>query len=462
MKSMLPLEEAIGVVLDDALDSVVILDPEDKLVFVNEAFERLVGKSRKRILGKTIHSVLPITSSQQSDTRNILMDDQLREVEVFINGSASLFAIQTKTYPFLPNRRVTVLRDVSLERRLHQQYKTQLQEKEQLIAQLDRKIGELQVLVEVLNTSLSDVNADQNVIKITQLLQKQYFVHGLIILEFDQKPKADTILFSHGFSLSDSAVNVWMEYLDKQSWEPTEGKKIIEPFFDKEADIYHFAYLGKNYFWYLFGLLVTKEAAGKFLSHFDFLNVLLQQWSVIVENQSLYLSSITDPKTQLYNQRYFHHKLKSEIARSRRYKSVFCLVLIDLDYFKQVNDHFGHQEGDLFLIHVAKLLRQNFRNVDIICRIGGDEFAVILPHTNVEGAQISVERLYQLGKDHPYVTQQGKKIPVSFSIGIGEFPTYGADEESLFQVTDQALYQAKNAGRGWYRVFSLPLNTGMT
>jgi two-component system, cell cycle response regulator len=152
----------------------------------------------------------------------------------------------------------------------------------------------------------------------------------------------------------------------------------------------------------------------------------------------------TDALTSLFNQRYFHEMLRREVQRAHRYGRSLALVVFDLDDFKSINDRLGHLAGDGVIAHAAERLTEAVRGVDIACRIGGDEFAVILPESSVADA----DQLY--GRVHDAVaasTVGPSQTRLRLSAGIAEL-RHGDTAASLFDRADAALYRAKGAGKG--------------
>ncbi len=158
--------------------------------------------------------------------------------------------------------------------------------------------------------------------------------------------------------------------------------------------------------------------------------------------------AITDGLTGIYNHRYFRRQLKLEISRSKRFKMPFSLILFDLDYFKTYNDQFGHLSGDKVLKRFARLLYEHIREVDTVARYGGEEFVLLLPGTDKEAAVMVAEKIRLLVSHTPFPhikkMQSGK---VTVSAGVATYPDDARDGEELIQKTDQAMYQAKKAGR---------------
>lgn len=157
--------------------------------------------------------------------------------------------------------------------------------------------------------------------------------------------------------------------------------------------------------------------------------------------------ALTDELTGLYNTRHFHARLDEETSRAVRHERSLVLLLLDADGLKAVNDRFGHQEGDRLLQHVALLLRREARTGDVIARVGGDEFAVIQPETELAGGMIAAERVRSMMREQPFATVTGDMPPTSLSIGISGVPDHATSSAELFRSADRALYESKRAGK---------------
>jgi len=150
----------------------------------------------------------------------------------------------------------------------------------------------------------------------------------------------------------------------------------------------------------------------------------------------------TDALTNVYNRLHLSHFLDAEIERVRRYQGTFSIILFDLDYFKKVNDHHGHQTGDKILQQLTKLVTEANRDADILARYGGEEFIILASATDLAGATKHAERLRRDIENHPFILHQ--KITASF--GVAEYKA-GEDIDSLIRRADVALYTAKDQGR---------------
>lgn len=162
-----------------------------------------------------------------------------------------------------------------------------------------------------------------------------------------------------------------------------------------------------------------------------------------------------DGQTGLYNHRFFHESLEKELSRATRFKSSLSLVLFDLDDFKVINDTYGHLAGDLVLTSIAKTVIKNVRNTDIVARYGGDEFAIILPGTNVEGLEIFTKNL-KLHIEGATTLVTGQSIHVTISLGaVTVVPSqYQISKEALIEVADRGLYMSKQNGRNQVTLFN--------
>jgi diguanylate cyclase (GGDEF)-like protein len=162
-------------------------------------------------------------------------------------------------------------------------------------------------------------------------------------------------------------------------------------------------------------------------------------------NGQLEILAATDVLTGLINRRKMFDNIEQEIIRFQRNKSPFCIMMSDIDFFKKINDEFGHAAGDHILIEYSKINKKNSRRLDRIARWGGEEFLTLLPETDLNGAAILSEKLRQKIESHPFYFN-GKKISVKSSFGIAEFDD-ALDIDQCIQKADLRLYQAKNSGR---------------
>jgi diguanylate cyclase (GGDEF)-like protein len=154
----------------------------------------------------------------------------------------------------------------------------------------------------------------------------------------------------------------------------------------------------------------------------------------------------TDGMTGVYNRRHFLTLADHEWEQARRYKRPISFLMIDIDYFKSINDGFGHQVGDEIIVNLASLARDCKRECDVLARIGGEEFALLLPETDLLQAQIIAERLRAEVAANSLVVASGA-IPATVSIGVATSSAAMNDISDLMKAADQALYDAKHAGR---------------
>jgi diguanylate cyclase (GGDEF)-like protein/PAS domain S-box-containing protein len=174
--------------------------------------------------------------------------------------------------------------------------------------------------------------------------------------------------------------------------------------------------------------------------------VALSLWNLKLR-ESLLTQSICDPLTGLFNRRYMEESLEREFSRANRNKTSVAIVMVDLDHFKRFNDTFGHQAGDALLRALGDLLKRNTRSQDIACRYGGEEFALVLTDSTLDGAFKRAEILRQQVKQLS-VEYDGHLLgAISVSMGVALFPEHGSTMGDVLRASDQALYSAKREGR---------------
>jgi len=163
-------------------------------------------------------------------------------------------------------------------------------------------------------------------------------------------------------------------------------------------------------------------------------------------HEELYQLAIVDGLTRIFNRRYLMDFLSREISRCRRHARPLSLLLFDIDRFKQINDRFGHSAGDHVLRTIVEVAREGVRREECLARFGGDEFAVVMPETELAGARIVAERTRGRVELHPFEAS-GRVIPVTISVGVAALEPAMADAEAMLAAADAQLYAAKQAGR---------------
>lgn len=184
----------------------------------------------------------------------------------------------------------------------------------------------------------------------------------------------------------------------------------------------------------------------------DLFAYLAGQATLSIENVDLHETiqeqAITDELTGLFNVRQFHSRLDNEIERATRFGTPLSLVMLDIDKFKSVNDTYGHQQGDRVLVEVARVLRRLSRDVDLPARYGGEEMAVVLPQTDLGGAELGAERMRAAIEGMQIQRLDGGGLlPITASFGVASFPSQATDKMALIAAADAALYRAKRGGR---------------
>lgn len=183
----------------------------------------------------------------------------------------------------------------------------------------------------------------------------------------------------------------------------------------------------------------------------DLLMRLVNQAALALERASLYQKMeelvITDDLTKLFNTRYLNRTIETEVIRSNRYHTSLSLIFMDIDYFKHINDNYGHLVGSKVLVEMGQLLINQLRTIDIVARYGGDEFVIVLPQTSPADAVRIAERIRKAVEQNQFLKSEGYSLRMTSSFGVASYPESAKTKEDLLRVADEAMYKVKHTTR---------------
>ena len=361
-----------------------------------------------------------------------------------------------------------------LEKIQSEEYVSRVQKANMLLAEksveLDHRIRDLSLLNEINNQMTSSINIEELLKIMAKSLQPVADLSAVaIMLDDAENPLYSMNLFKpiskdhfesisrntltaltaeNGKSISISKLKL---SLNNRSMMQSLGKTSEEPL---EMESFPLRVKGN-----VLGVVSVCTAPNQVLlqRELDLFETIFGSMGIAVENALLHETmkhqALTDGLTGLYNHRTFQDFLDKEMLRSVREGKKLSLLIIDIDFFKKINDNYGHPTGDQVLKHVVKELNESMRPYDVICRYGGEEFSAILRDVGSETAQSIAERLRSKIEEAPY--QNGTAtIPITVSMGVATYPEEDiSTKPSLIEAADKALYQAKQGGRNRVVVF---------
>ncbi|MEW5894603.1 MAG: GGDEF domain-containing protein [Candidatus Omnitrophota bacterium] len=291
------------------------------------------------------------------------------------------------------------------------------------------------------------------------LLQEDYALTEKRLLE-DQFRELFTLYemtkeMTKSFSMGE-ALNVFKEKLQNNA--SVRDCQLLEPLspeltkLKNDPGVILFPLHGKKK---LLGYVVVQGAEA---SEHDKIGILVNQFALVLRRIHLYEEverlAITDSLTQVFTRRHFLDRFEEELKRARDKEGHLSFLMLDVDFFKQVNDQHGHLSGDRVLRTVAQRISENIREIDIAGRYGGEEFCVLLPDTDVSGACYAAERLRK-AVEEKFIPAYDAEIKTTVSIGVSTFPQHGRKSSTLIDKADWALYRAKKNGRNQICVFGM-------
>lgn len=194
-------------------------------------------------------------------------------------------------------------------------------------------------------------------------------------------------------------------------------------------------------------ILTIENLVEKELEKFGILAI---QLSLEIKKVFLYETvekmAITDSLTGLYVRRYFAERLDEELGRSARQGLKFSFLILDIDDFKKVNDTYGHLVGDVMLKDIGRIIKENIREIDLACRYGGEEFAMMLPETSKEGAYFVADRIRKRVEEHVFRAYD-ERLKLTVTMGVASYPDDSSNQPGLIEAADEALYKGKRSGK---------------
>lgn len=289
-----------------------------------------------------------------------------------------------------------------------------------------------------------------NIILIKNRTQKFYYKNIL-------DSSSNIMIVNDGKRIIDANKTFFLYFYKYDSLEKfLEKHQCICDFFIQEEGYLH-SYMG-NVYWTEYIIKYDKKVHKVKINYYDTISYFRVTVSLILKEKkhySIVFSDITkeeeyqkellylstkDALTNTYNRRFFNEKIDEELARALRYDTALSLIMLDIDFFKHINDTYGHNVGDDILTEYSNFIAKTLRQTDTFCRIGGEEFMIILPHTSVNEAQSLAQKLCDGVENHRVIT------PITMSFGVVQYEKNDS-EESLLKRVDDALYKAKESGR---------------
>lgn len=447
-------------VLNKIADNVLITDSQGIIEYVNPAFEATTGFSAIEAVGQTpriLRSGQQDTNYYKSLWETILSGKVFRSIIINKKKNGEIYYADQTVTPVLNDVGeiryfISIWKDITerivAEEKLRQLSEQIVLEKNKLeqvlgIEAVLHSISDLHKLIDfVINKTCEILEAQKCSIMFVDEESGELCIRGYRGVE-ESKIEEKTLRI--GDQIEDLIELHRTDFeVDSDSVKSSGSLKIDGSIYRNDTFISVPIFMGEH----LLGIINVYGKKGTFESFNDLdlriLLMIVRQVKVAIENARLYRNlkylAVTDSMTGIYNYRYLIQTLDYEILRLKRYQRGLSFLMIDIDEFKTFNDIYGHQEGDRILKEIAKTIKSCVREMDSVCRYGGDEFSVILPETDLEQARIVAMKIKSS------ILEIHAKALVTISIGVAQCTIYDSRHD-LVRRADKALYSAKHMGR---------------
>lgn len=460
--------------LESAPDAIIIVDRNGKIVLVNSQTERFFGYTRGELLDKAVEIVIPdrFRGKHPSYRDRFVADSSVRPMGAGLDlygrrRDGTEFPVEISLSSLATGGDIlviSVIRDVTERKKSDQEIRKAHADLAAGVGVLEQRNREITLLAELGNFLLSCVTVEEACNVIPKYCETLFpGEHGALYLFRASRDHLNPYA-SWGVPKAEN-----LPFKPEDCWALRRGRShtVADP--RKDAICAHVAapHEGRPHMCVplvvqgdLLGLmwitLVDSEPSGDGTNapkngRQQLAVALSEQIALALSNirlrEDLRQQTIRDALTGLYNRRFLEESLNREMARCKRNGAFFGVLMVDVDHFKRFNDTFGHDAGDSVLREVARTLQENTREGDIVCRYGGEEFVLVLPDTNREGAATRAERPLAAVRDL-HVTHNGRALGlITASIGLAMSPRNGGTVKTIVQSADTALYAAKGAGR---------------
>ncbi len=450
---------------------IAVLDQAGKVDLCNRAFEKLFGYERGQVVGKKLDSL--ISGHQPGDllelSPRVYGGHSVEGSTRRTRNDGTLVDVEVHAVPLVIDGQVrgayALYNDISDVIKAAQEREEQGNTLKRSVAELQSRTNEMTLLIELSDMLQCCASLEEAYSVITQFGKKLFSADSSGSLSMFKSSR--NVLESAG-AWGASPISL-TTFLPDGCWALRRGKPHWSTGSSAELVCDHLKnYLGTND-----GLCVPMVAQGETIGVLQLQIATTSESKSSNENNQVVLQriassaagqialsvaslrlrealkdqSIRDPLTGLYNRRFMQESLARELLRARRTNRPFTVMFIDIDHFKRFNDSFGHDAGDIVLQTFAKTLTNHFRGGDIICRYGGEEFALVLPDSSLKDSERRANDLRVEVKKLSISHRNTVLEPITFSVGLAAFPEHGSTAEELFRVADKCLYDSKTQGR---------------